>query len=67
MSISVGSLSPTINWKTLSQQEFAIPPLDEQRRIAEMLWAADEVVECLNDCLSIHTILKKSWLMRVSG
>ena len=45
MSISVGSLSPTINWKTLAQQEFALPPRDEQRRIAEILWAADEVCE----------------------
>lgn len=32
--ISVGSLSPTINWKTLAKQEFALPPLEEQRRIA---------------------------------
>jgi len=45
ISISVGSLSPTINWKTLAQQEFALPPRDEQRRIAEILWAADEVCE----------------------
>lgn len=45
MSISVGSLSPTINWKTLAQQEFAIPPKDEQRRIAEILWAADEALQ----------------------
>ncbi len=45
MSISVGSLSPTINWKTLAVQEFALPPRDEQRRIAEILWAADEAVE----------------------
>lgn len=43
--ISVGSLSPTINWKTLREQEFPLPPLDEQKRIAEILWAADEVVE----------------------
>jgi restriction endonuclease S subunit len=42
--ISVGSLSPTINWKTLKVQEFPLPPLDEQKRIAEILWAADEVV-----------------------
>ena len=40
--ISVGSLSPTINWKTLKVQEFPLPPLDEQKRIAEILWAADE-------------------------
>lgn len=45
LSISVGSLSPTINWKTLAAQEFSIPPLDEQRRIAELLWAADEALE----------------------
>jgi restriction endonuclease S subunit len=43
--ISVGSLSPTINWKTLKVQEFPLPPLDEQKRIAEILWAADEAVE----------------------
>lgn len=30
--ISVGSLSPTINWKTLAKEKFALPPLDEQRR-----------------------------------
>lgn len=27
--ISVGSLSPTINWKALAQEEFALPPLEE--------------------------------------
>jgi type I restriction enzyme, S subunit len=43
--ISVGSLSPTINWKTLRVQEFPLPTLDEQKRIAEILWAADEAVE----------------------
>jgi len=43
--ISVGSLSPTINWKTLKVQEFPLPPLDEQKRIAEILWTADESIE----------------------
>lgn len=46
LSISVGSLSPTINWRTLAAQEFAIPPKDEQRRIADILWAAEESVVC---------------------
>jgi type I restriction enzyme S subunit len=35
--ISVGSLSPTINWKTLAVQQFVLPPLTEQQRIAEQL------------------------------
>lgn len=39
--ISVGSLSPTINWKTLAKQEFALPSLEEQRRIVKSLSAAD--------------------------
>jgi type I restriction enzyme S subunit len=47
LAISVGSLSPTINWKTLATQEFSIPPRDEQQRIAEILWAADEQVQAL--------------------
>lgn len=47
--ISVGSLSPTINWKTLRIQEFPLPPKDEQRRIADILWAADEALEAFTD------------------
>lgn len=43
--ISVGSLSPTINWKTLRVQKFPLPPKEEQRRIADILWAADEAAE----------------------
>ena len=39
-SISVGSLSPTINWTTLAVQEFSLPPLDEQRRIVGLLHAS---------------------------
>lgn len=41
--ISVGSLSPTISWKVLKLQEFSLPPLEQQRRMAELLWAVDEV------------------------
>jgi type I restriction enzyme M protein len=37
--ISVGSLSPTINWTTLKLQEFEVPPFDQQRRIADTLGA----------------------------
>jgi type I restriction enzyme M protein len=43
--ISVGSLSRTINWTTLKLEEFDLPPLDQQRRIAEILWMADKASE----------------------
>lgn len=62
MEISVGSLSPTINWSTLAKQEFPLPPVDEQRRIADLLWAADDVsqkykelLESLNVVIRSHT------------
>jgi hypothetical protein len=61
LSISVGSLSPTINWKTLSQQEFALPPQDEQRRIAEILWAADAVLEQFQSCASAAVRLQRMY------
>ena len=49
LEISVGSLSPTINWSTLAKQEFPLPPVDEQRHIADLLWAADDVQENLEN------------------
>ncbi|KUL20602.1 restriction endonuclease subunit S [Chlorobium limicola] len=39
---SAGSLSPRTNWAALQGFEFPLPPLDEQMRIAEILWTADE-------------------------
>lgn len=41
---SAGSLSPRTNWGQLAKYEFALPPLDEQHRIAYLLLAADGVV-----------------------
>jgi restriction endonuclease S subunit len=39
--ISVGSLSPTVNWKTLATQEFLLPPIEEQEKIASTLWSVE--------------------------
>ena len=43
--ISVGGLSPTINWKDLKEQEFELPSLEEQRILSEKLWAAYRLKE----------------------
>lgn len=58
LAISKGSLSPTINWSDLARQEFPLPPLDEQRRIAEILWAADEAVERVGTVSHMNTQLR---------
>jgi len=53
--ISVGSLSPTINWTTLKLEEFDLPPFYQQRRISEILWAVDQAMKAsisLSDALA---------------
>lgn len=42
---SAGSLSPRAKFKDLADYEFLLPPKDQQARLAELLWAGDEVVE----------------------
>lgn len=61
--ISVGSLSPTINWKTLAEQEFALPTLEEQRRISEFLSAIEYASNTIKE-LDLHLgLLRKSSLV----
>ena len=43
--ISVGSLSPTINWKTMAVQEFMLPPIEEQLRLVNLLRAVEKTSE----------------------
>lgn len=40
---SAGSLSPRTKWSELAKYEFALPPLDEQQRIVEVLDAVADV------------------------
>jgi type I restriction enzyme, S subunit len=45
LAISVGSLSPTINWKALASETFRIPSLEYQQHLAVVLRAAVAVTE----------------------
>jgi type I restriction enzyme S subunit len=51
--ISVGSLSPTINWGTLKTQQFLLPPLEQQANLAQLLWAGDEMIESEKNLLEL--------------
>jgi len=42
---SAGGLSPRVKFKDLANYEFLLPPKDQQAKLAELLWAMDEVVE----------------------
>lgn len=38
---ATGSMNPRLLWGPLQRYEFDLPPLHEQRRIADLLWAAE--------------------------
>ena len=59
--ISVGSLSPTINWNTLKLEEFDLPPPAQQRRIAEILWAMDEAIQLATELQSSVSIAREAY------
>ena len=65
--ISVGSLSPTVNWKTLKELEFNIPSLDEQRKNARMLAAINETKEAYQELLLQTDNLVKSQFIEMFG
>lgn len=58
--ISVGGLSPTINWKDLKEQEFELPSLEEQRILSEKLWAAYRLKESCKRLLTATDEMVKS-------
>lgn len=58
--ISVGSLSPTINWKTMAVQEFVLPCKDEQLKIVELLSQFELQAERYSDALVELNKLKAS-------
>ena len=58
--ISVGSLSPTINWRDLKDLEFELPDLDTQKELAKVLWAINDTIESYKKLISVTDELVKS-------
>lgn len=58
--ISVGSLSPTINWRDLKELRFELPSLEEQRKLAEVLWAIYDMKDKYKKLISATNELVKS-------
>lgn len=61
--ISVGSLSPTINWKTMAVQTFPLPPREEQVRLLKLLTAARESLDSFSSALEASKVMLRSGLV----
>jgi type I restriction enzyme S subunit len=42
---AAGTMSKRVKWRDLAEYEFLLPPKGEQARLADLLWAMDEVIE----------------------
>lgn len=65
--ISVGSLSPTVNWKDLKDLEFTIPSIEEQKRITPLIWAAIEAKNAYKEQIKCTGDLVKSQFIEMFG
>lgn len=65
--ISVGSLSPTINWNDLKELVFTIPTIEEQKQIAPLIWAAIDAKNAYKKLLSSIDDLVKSQFIEMFG
>ena len=57
---SAGSLSPRVKWEHLKNYEFSLPPLAEQKVLADKLWAAYRLKESYKKLLAATEGMVKS-------
>lgn len=65
--ISVGGLSPTVNWSDLARQEFELPSIEEQKVLADKLWAAYKVKESYRQLLSTTNEMLKAKFQEIQN
>ena len=65
--ISVGGLSPTINWKDIKELEFELPSIEDQKIISDKLWAAYELKRSYQDMIKATDEMVKSQFIEMFG
>ena len=64
---SAGSLSPRVKWEHLADYEFELPPLEEQKILADKLWAAYRLKEAYKKLLDATDEMVKSQFIEMVG
>ncbi|WP_281986570.1 restriction endonuclease subunit S [Aquimarina aggregata] len=59
---SAGGLSPRVKFKDLAEYEFLLPPKEQQAKLAELLWAMDELIERE---LEVLVNIKQTYLSKI--
>ena len=67
VSRSAGGLSPRVKWEHLKDYEFDLPPIEEQRILADKLWAAYRLKESYKKLLTATQEMVKSQFIELFG
>lgn len=62
-----GGVNYFINWSTLEEYEFDLPPIDEQKKIASRIWSAYRLKEAYKRLLSATDEMVKSQFIEMFG
>lgn len=58
---SKGSVNPYVNWSDIARYEFDLPPLDEQKRIADLLWVIERHARSVTASLNRQMAARSRW------
>lgn len=64
---SAGSLSPRVKWEYLKEYEFHLPQIEEQERLAKLLWAAYELKESYKKLIAATDEMVKAQFIEMFG
>lgn len=64
---SAGSLSPRVKWENLKNYAFELPSLDEQKKLAEVLWSINDTIQAYQNLLVETDELVKSQFIEMFG
>lgn len=59
---SKGSVNPYVNWSDIERYEFDRPPLDEQTRVADLLWAVERHRVTVQSARRLAEAAHRAWL-----
>ncbi|WP_051853197.1 restriction endonuclease subunit S [Streptomyces sp. NRRL S-146] len=64
VAMSRGSVNPYINWTDIAAYEFDLPSPEEQRRIADLLWAVERQMRSSTSLREATSTVRRVWLDR---
>jgi type I restriction enzyme, S subunit len=59
-----GSTNPFLNWKDIAKYEFLLPPLEEQKKISEVLWSIENHINNENKQIKYLHLFKNKLLKK---